>query len=239
MCGEHWSRLDLGALSQGSSPHVRGAHRTCTRCPAAAGIIPACAGSTRFLASRHTQARDHPRMGGEHHLSGHSGLCRPGSSPHVRGAPGLEDDYPVPNGIIPACAGSTFGTEEGAPDTSGSSPHVRGAQNLAASRVVPPGIIPACAGSTPSSACPTLRRPGSSPHVRGAPVDCGTLGGGAGDHPRMCGEHHAADLVLQAVEGIIPACAGSTSSRPSGGLAHRNHPRMCGEHQTRGRSSAG
>ena len=46
----------------------------------------------------------------------------------------------------------------------------------------------------------------------------------------MCGEHHAADLVLQAVEGIIPACAGSTSSRPSGGLAHRDHPRMCGEH---------
>ena len=107
MCGEHrsfsWLRLLAGIIPACAGSTVLSMMRMDSR-----GIIPACAGSTRFLASRHTQARDHPRMCGEHHLSGHSGLCRPGSSPHVRGAPGLEDDYPVRNGIIPACAGSTY-----------------------------------------------------------------------------------------------------------------------------------
>ena len=50
---------------------------------------------------------DHPRMCGEHDNQGHIGRCHPGSSPHVRGAQVRRRTLPIPDGIIPACAGST------------------------------------------------------------------------------------------------------------------------------------
>ena len=125
-----------------------------------------------------------------------------GSSPHVRGAPITKATVPMMNGIIPACAGSTFrprGHVSGYRDhprmcgehsfnihqfagEQGSSPHVRGARSGGSSVSLLMGIIPACAGSTKGSITvkSTLR-----------------------DHPRMCGEH-------KKIKGITGGAAGSS-----------------------------
>ena len=171
-------------------------------------------------------------MRGEHKISRGTLASCEGSSPHARGAllNGLKSMWD--EGIIPACAGSTYAkiidslprrdhprmrgehtvTVALTGDWQGSSPHARGAlqQGHLALQVV--GIIPACAGSTHAMS--------------------GRLGR-ARDHPRMRGEHkstthwmmsgrgsspHARGALLRPVRrpglcGIIPACAGSTTCR--------------------------
>ena len=77
---------------RGSSPHVRGApYRQSIFCHCA-GIIPACAGSTRLRPATTPRMRDHPRMCGEHPMLAHAPDAAGGSSPHVRGAPGDEHE---------------------------------------------------------------------------------------------------------------------------------------------------
>ena len=108
MCGEHaWSMICLYG-SPGSSPHVRGALERVAYDDTTAGIIPACAGSTRGIERLRDGAGDHPRMCGEHWRMDATSLCRQGSSPHVRGAHLVCFVDDVPPGIIPACAGSTL-----------------------------------------------------------------------------------------------------------------------------------
>ena len=70
----------------GSSPHVRGARRLTLNPRPAAGIIPACAGSTEAGEFAGDGAGDHPRMCGEHRLVASKLVLSQGSSPHVRGA---------------------------------------------------------------------------------------------------------------------------------------------------------
>ena len=48
MCGEHSSTARVSSLQMGSSPHVRGALLFADWIAAHCGIIPACAGSTRY-----------------------------------------------------------------------------------------------------------------------------------------------------------------------------------------------
>ena len=50
------------------------------------GIIPACAGSTQEPYPTAYASEDHPRMRGEHFLSGGKPEQSIGSSPHARGA---------------------------------------------------------------------------------------------------------------------------------------------------------
>ena len=66
MCGEHLLPVSLLFCSPGSSPHVRGALGITQSDVADAGIIPACAGSTRTRLVPCRGNRDHPRMCGEH-----------------------------------------------------------------------------------------------------------------------------------------------------------------------------
>ena len=188
MCGEHDAVPELSACDSGSSPHVRGAQGWFDFRGPVFGIIPACAGSTRYRQQFQSTHRDHPRMCGEHDSFPSDDFIEAGSSPHVRGAPLRWRRGSFRCGIIPACAGSTPTAMAvhrlvrdhprmcGEHDIKrwdsrrnvGSSPHVRGAL------LSPPlpqshgGIIPACAGST--CACTRPRRD-------------------ARDHPRMCGEH--------------------------------------------------
>ena len=209
MRGEHHAAPGQARRPLGSSPHARGALEAGAAIEDVAGIIPACAGSTRRAASGGRTSGDHPRTRGEHRLD-------------TRGCQGTV-------GIIPACAGSTSSrcysqmsardhprmrgehtdTDYWIPVASGSSPHARGALFEQTHHVSRAGIIPACAGST--------RRQG---HARRAPRD----------HPRMRGEHDVR-IVAQVLDlgssphargarrvrggcgppvGIIPACAGST-----------------------------
>ena len=168
MRGEHCSDNVRFVSLGGSSPHARGARFRAGGPRAAVGIIPACAGSTSWTAAGAYRAGDHPRMRGEHDEDFDLTTDSEGSSPHARGA--LVDDGVgrAPDGIIPACAGST-GRATRSPictrdhprmrgehvgdgvqivDTMGSSPHARGAHHGVDREARPRGIIPACAGST-------------------------------------------------------------------------------------------
>ena len=145
--GEHEISQYRAFPSVGSSPHTRGAPRARWRLGSCGRIIPAYAGSTRFL------------MGF---------LPPPGSSPHTRGA---RDDSPQKRAgrrIIPAYAGSTGNSPPAAGRRSdhprirgehasvakrmspvlGSSPHTRGARSGGGPLLLGRGIIPAYAGST-------------------------------------------------------------------------------------------
>ena len=88
MRGEHSHLLRCQHSLSGSSPHARGTHRPEHSRIMVYGIIPACAGNTRWIGIMIEFVWDHPRMRGEHLTNG---LTRPQSL-----------------GIIPACAGNTL-----------------------------------------------------------------------------------------------------------------------------------
>ena len=175
--------------------------------------------------------------------------CGAGSSPHTRGALGVEVIRGRERGIIPAYAGSTHLLDrhglitwdhprirgehstvyEPLNTVLGSSPHTRGARSGRPAQGHAARIIPAYAGST---ACRLMGREARR------------------DHPRIRGEHadesHAAQDVqgssphtrgaLHAPEGegggvgIIPAYAGSTRPLQRPPRSSRDHPRIRGEH---------
>ena len=105
--GEHPRRRKPPRSPSGSSPHTRGARGDVGRSQLRLGIIPAYAGSTRSGVWRCWVWWDHPRIRGEHRLSGDIPRGYVGSSPHTRGAPGGEEVGIVVGRIIPAYAGST------------------------------------------------------------------------------------------------------------------------------------
>ena len=69
MRGEHFYQHYTIYDNPGSSPHARGALKAVSNFFTNAGIIPACAGSTRVMYSLGNGVRDHPRMRGEHALA--------------------------------------------------------------------------------------------------------------------------------------------------------------------------
>ena len=201
---------------------------------------------------RVANAKDHPRIRGEHCDERFVSLDESGSSPHTRGALRICHVCRSGNRIIPAYAGSTTATafafrslgdhprirgehprDDPAPGSrQGSSPHTRGAPLAVVGRVDVSGIIPAYAGSTM--------------------IQSGKQSSGA-DHPRIRGEHmlpHAppyrptgssphtrgaqpVTMTLGNLAGIIPAYAGSTSEVVRYRSEKRDHPRIRGEHGDR------
>ena len=170
MRGEHFHSW-LGTVhGLGSSPHARGTLLSVCLTVCWQGIIPACAGNTRFLLLRYRRTRDHPRMRGEHKMWLMVCFIPRGSSPHARGTRFHVREVVEPFGIIPACAGNTWclvcwccvgwdhprmrgehvRTAWRRLGNRGSSPHARG--TLGGRRVFHEdvGIIPACAGNTSS-----------------------------------------------------------------------------------------
>ena len=132
------------------------------------GIIPAYAGNTGLVHVRHSGNGDHPRVCGEH-----CGVCGAyfsclGSSPRMRGTPGVDGQWRVAPGIIPAYAGNTptfpWSTTAardhprvcgehvqnalGRFNVAGSSPRMRGTHARNRSGRRNPRIIPAYAGNT-------------------------------------------------------------------------------------------
>ena len=229
MCGEHLPLSLITMATWGSSPHVRGARLAGDLPVDCRGIIPACAGSTYPEDDEAGFQRDHPRMCGEHIRVSSRALSSLGSSPHVRGARPRQQPGIRPNGIIPACAGSTL------------SRPTRWRQARDHPRMCGEHF-------QPFTAVHGFR--GSSPHVRGALIRFSTKNIGRRDHPRMCGEHpktansrymsrgsspHVRGALDSAGDflgcvGIIPACAGSTPFWSLWETSCRDHPRMCGEH---------
>ena len=113
MCGEHVRKRTNTPIIPGSSPHVRGAPANSILFRPTHGIIPACAGSTPTVRGWSRLRWDHPRMCGEHLSTVLKNSENEGSSPHVRGAPNVRPLAGKGDGIIPACAGSTYEQAEG------------------------------------------------------------------------------------------------------------------------------
>ena len=107
MRGEHLQVHHVSEYATGSSPHARGTLDWDIKPDGLPGIIPACAGNTRFGADRRIARRDHPRMRGEHAVAPEMTSFEQGSSPHARGTPDRRRRRRRRRGIIPACAGNT------------------------------------------------------------------------------------------------------------------------------------
>ncbi|OZG60838.1 hypothetical protein BMYO_0635 [Bifidobacterium myosotis] len=146
MRGEHIMSQVHGSGCVGSSPHARGTRRRVLERAAQTGIIPACAGNTRWTCRLIIEKWDHPRMRGEH-VNVLGGMWSSmGSSPHARGTPVDGGGVEFAGGIIPACAGNTA-RRQGIVRVSGDHPRMRGEHAAE-------GITNAFNG-------------GSSPHARG------------------------------------------------------------------------
>ena len=221
--GEHPVRVHHGAGFGGSSPHTRGAHQDPRRQPRHGRIIPAYAGSTAGPAGSGYFDEDHPRIRGEHHQTGKGSMHIDGSSPHTRGARPAPVHQHVPDGIIPAYAGSTQILTIPGDTLEGSSPHTRGAPPWPLGQLGWLRIIPAYAGSTEANS-----------------LDGQTMA----DHPRIRGEHLCGAGGRRTGPRIIPAYAGSTSTRAPPTGSPKDHPRIRGEHDVydmvtaRGRGSS-
>ena len=146
MRGEHFHSW-LGTVhGLGSSPHARGTLLSVCLTVCWQGIIPACAGNTRFLLLRYRRTRDHPRMRGEHKMWLMVCFIPRGSSPHARGTQDVVDGLFHSEGIIPACAGNTC------------------------SRIARPTVRrdhPRMRGEHVSTSVRSWNHSGSSPHARG------------------------------------------------------------------------
>ena len=214
-------------MSDGSSPHTRGALSTFPPLAGEPGIIPAYAGSTCDNCFRCRRCTDHPRIRGEHIAIGRSMPSVFGSSPHTRGAPQPRRRPPRRPGIIPAYAGSTVVAStpslprrdhprirgehlrRKAPHREGlgSSPHTRGARRRRPPSLSRRRIIPAYAGSTPGS---------------------GTIAGSSQDHPRIRGEHRRRRVRHAEHAGSSPHTRGAHHVRQEAGRRIRIIPAYAG-----------
>ncbi|KPI05046.1 hypothetical protein OK006_6805 [Actinobacteria bacterium OK006] len=175
-----------------------------------------------------------------------------GTSPRVRGAGQLGSLGPLPDGNIPAGAGSSgtgaggvraprehprgCGEQRGVTSTAtpsgGTSPRVRGADVDRPAVRLRFGNIPAGAGSR-AGTC------GGWPAPREHPRGCGEQTTGStstvtlsGTSPRVRGAAHGHRLGI-GVAGNIPAGAGSSGCPSTSAGTPREHPRGCGEQRLR------
>ena len=86
---------------------MRGSHGFCDADVRVMGIIPAHAGLTRKKKALKYGDRDHPRACGAHDDFALHCNTESGSSPRMRGSPGMPEDENEKGGIIPAHAGLT------------------------------------------------------------------------------------------------------------------------------------
>ncbi len=233
----------------GSSPRLRGTRGNYPRRSIHSRFIPAPAGNTFPDSSRYSFSAVHPRACGEHWHPPSQPRKSVGSSPRLRGTPGLPPSRASALRFIPAPAGNTAASalETASPPVhpracgehhtihacwaciSGSSPRLRGTHQGIKGRAEICRFIPAPAGNT----------------IR--------LHHGAGAkavHPRACGEHGITSTLRCLVVGssprlrgtplshfsfavatrFIPAPAGNTRQRSDTHVSITVHPRACGEH---------
>ena len=87
VCGENQHVSTDMSRAAGSSPRVRGKRRAGVPDGARVGLIPACAGKTRWASMRAAAMRAHPRVCGENFTVAFFRALLMGSSPRVRGNP--------------------------------------------------------------------------------------------------------------------------------------------------------
>ena len=228
-CGANSNKGSATVSASGSSPRMRGKHECSPSRHLQRRIIPAHAGQTEGRALADSWNADHPRACGANGEGADAGSELVGSSPRMRGKPGVAWQARELTRIIPAHAGQTdagAGWAHGSPDhpracganvlsicrqtgKTGSSPRMRGKREgvpLADDRL---RIIPAHAGQTPQH---SLAHAVTPDHPRACGANSSefhlTLPP-SGSSPRMRGKHHDNDDPEPPLR-IIPAHAGQT-----------------------------
>ena len=106
-CGANVRRAVRVEAENGSSPLVRGQLQAYDADSLSERIIPARAGPTPLVLSWITSRPDHPRSCGANVTTPRPVCHDYGSSPLVRGQPGVQESHAVHERIIPARAGPT------------------------------------------------------------------------------------------------------------------------------------
>ena len=251
-CGENSTRRPRPSGGGGSSPRVRGKLDVLRGQRPRPGLIPARAGKTGAARPATRTPRAHPRACGENEVAGAVIPVARGSSPRVRGKPGVAGLEPARAGLIPARAGKTpwraptraatwahpracgenRSSTETPPPRRGSSPRVRG--KLGAHRHQPRRgrLIPARAGKTGAPATASTPR-AAHPRACGEnPPSVRARARFPGSSPRVRGKPGQGGQGLERRR-LIPARAGKTRRRPSSGRRPPAHPRACGENSGR------
>ena len=241
-------------MTDGPSPRARGAAPAVAGGRAAAGTIPACAGSSTPTSRTSSPHQDHPRVRGEQEAGDLDGGALVGPSPRARGAGSCCAVGAPCCGTIPACAGSRLGstartvnardhprvrgeqpgTSIPAAKRAGPSPRARGAVARPMRKPNLEGTIPACAGSSPTH--PARRSGGRDhPRVRGEQLpEEQRVKDRLGPSPRARGAAERISIPAGGT-GTIPACAGSRCCWASRSGRTRDHPRVRGEQDLRKR----
>ena len=247
--GEHLSPLRPVVLTAGSSPRGRGTQIGPAARSSATRVIPAWAGNTLIPSSVRSPHTGHPRVGGEHTVSGSSGKSTSGSSPRGRGTHPIRQRLLEFRRVIPAWAGNTrccdivanevaghprVGGEHAsglgsARAAFGSSPRGRGTPSPHRQAYDDYRVIPAWAGNTTT---PGQKHGAISGHPRVGGEHAASVDGARlflGSSPRGRGTRQVS--VAQPVGGrVIPAWAGNTYTRSPGPGLQTGHPRVGGEH---------
>ena len=191
-CGANQSSNTAGLSVTGSSPRVRGKHRSRPKRQYHERIIPASAGQTASSMCRIRTRPDHPRECGANKTSTCYAARSVGSSPRVRGKRSWAVRSWASRRIIPASAGQTRKYMHERSAWPGSSPRVRGKLHALACVQALVRIIPASAGQTG--------------HANG-PARSKT------DHPRECGANAAKKADCLRLIGSSPRVRGKPSFR--------------------------
>ena len=226
-CGANRRQLHSGVPQRGSSPLVRGQHKS-SACPDQSDrIIPARAGPTQMRQPHQRAGADHPRSCGANGKLTHVYMIANGSSPLVRGQPPFHFSGGLVVRIIPARAGPTPSRW---PSTGRSPDHPRscGANGAFPSRSM------RHTGSSPLVAGPTCRDKPDQTRPPDHPRSCGANRHGrgkglpgAGSSPLVRGQ---LDFFLGGLvrSRIIPARAGPTMPKMLLIDLCTDHPRSCG-----------
>ena len=209
-CGENMASVNIGIGHAGSPPRMRGKPTAFTWALNQAGITPADAGKTPFVAMLEPKHRDHPRKCGENSGKSISAHASTESPPQVRGKPARIEAAEPLSRITPASAGKTAIPRSSSCRASdhprkcgensmtsmrdrlkhGSPPQVRGKHNFTEFSCKVIRITPAGAGKT---------RRGTAGAVQ------------TKDHPRRCGENLTASSSSLAWTGSPPQVRGKPS----------------------------
>ena len=247
--GEHRLNVALLISQSGSSPLARGTRTPYVPETHHRRLIPARAGNTSTQWRWVALWAAHPRSRGEHDMEPSEGFCGNGSSPLARGTRADDGRAGLLRRLIPARAGNTGRTAEGAAGSAahprsrgehvtpkvgqvgdfGSSPLARGTLSAGTGWLVDFRLIPARAGNT-GIFRNIHRRPAAHPRSRGEHGDRpGVLIALVGSSPLARGTR-----VLRAMRRrtfrLIPARAGNTWCAPRRFRACAAHPRSRGEH---------
>ncbi len=191
----------------------------------------------------------HPRLRGDHRTPDLLIANDKGSSPPARGPQWYALLWSFLTGLIPACAGTTWGAQRpaqfdrahprlrgdhthshgGGSGDEGSSPPARGPRFERGYALIGLRLIPACAGTTRARSR-SFRWARAHPRLRGdhCRSRCCCLPGW-GSSPPARGPHRV-PVHRPWRTGLIPACAGTTAERFFIHAACPAHPRLRGDH---------